>query len=428
MISGAARPAIFALALLASACSSQSLAAGEEPPGVAGAPAAAGGQSAAGKGPGEVGGSSSPVGGAPPSASAGVSGSTMTSAGATLGGSPSAEPSRTRQKLEPEDGKTLLLVGQDTGEIESYASAFGVPAGVMLYSNVWDGLGVLQPSDFGGYGWSDLSHWRGKSERLVLQVGLDLDYGQNCGSCAGCSRAGHLEQLARRDGARVSMVRALAEALRDSGKPVLLRVGYEFDAEICPGGFGKYPMQPYQEAFRRVRSILNEVGADRVALVWNAWAFQARDPGKAAGVAAWGWYPGDDVVDWIGVSVFPGHAAGHATEQQQADKRRQLAEFARNHGKPLMIAEASPRARFAPAQGQLAWEGWFSGVFEYVEENQVKALSYINMNWEALGMWTGRGWGDSRVQGSPIAEQWKSATSAARFLKSSDSLYRELGL
>ena len=60
--------------------------------------------------------------------------------------------------------------------------------------------------------------------------------------------------------------------------------------------------------------------------------------------------------------------------------------------------------------------------------DQVKALSYINMNWEALGMWTGRGWGDSRVQGSAIAEQWKAATTDARFLKSSETLYQELGL
>jgi beta-mannanase len=224
------------------------------------------------------------------------------------------------------------------------------------------------------------------------------------------------------------MVHAIVKALRDSGRPVLLRVGYEFDAEICPGGYGKYPMAAYQQAFKRVHDIVSEEHADRVALVWNAWAFQARDPGKAVGVAPWGWYPGDDAVDWIGISVFPGFAAGDITEQFQTDKRRQLAEFAKQHGKPLMIAESTPRARFAPALGDVAWNGWYSGVFDYIQQSDAKAFSYINMNWEALPMWHGQGWGDTRVQGSPVAQKWQAALSSDRFVTSSSQLYQELGL
>lgn len=428
MIRGAARSLLAALGLLALGCSEQSLADQTSPtPGATTAgmpgldvPPTSGGQAGASQ-PG-VGGS---AGGSSTSGGSGMSGGAGDAASA---GSSSNPPIRARQRLEPPDGKTLLFVGQDTSEIESYAAALGMPAGVMLYSNIWDGLGVLSPSDFGGYGWSDLGHWKGRSEKLVLQVGLDLDHGQNCGSCGGCTRAGFLEQLAAGDDARVGMVRALAEALRDSGRPVLLRVGYEFDAEICPGGFGKYPTEPYKQAFRRMRQILNEAGAENVALVWNAWAFQSRDPGAAVGVPPWGWYPGDDVVDWIGVSVFPGFAEGDPSEQHQADKRRQLAQFAENHGKPLMIAESTPRARFAPHKGAEAWNGWFSGVFEYIDQSQVKAFCYINMNWESLGMWAGRGWGDTRVQGSAVTSQWQAAIGDERFLKSSDGLYQELGL
>jgi hypothetical protein len=426
MIRGASRGLLAALGLLALGCSEQSLS--EQSGGAAGVSMA--GKPGGGVPPnGGQSGSWGPVVGGGGSSDGTSGGSGPAAAGSTATpGSGSGAATRTRQRLEPPDGKTLLFVGQDTNEIESYAAALGMPAGVMLYSNVWDGLGVLSPSDFGGYGWSDLGHWRGRAEQLALQIGLDLDHGQNCGSCGGCTRAGFLEELAAGDGARVAMVRAIAEALRDSGRPVLLRVGYEFDAEICPGGFGKYPIEPYKQAFRRVRQIMNEVGALNVALVWNAWAFQSRDPGQAVGVPPWGWYPGDDVVDWIGVSVFPGFAEGDPSEQHQADKRRQLAQFADNHGKPLMIAESTPRARFAPHRGAEAWNGWFSGVFEYIEQSQVKAFCYINMNWESLGMWAGRGWGDTRVQGSAVMTQWQAATGDAGFLKSSDSLYRELGL
>lgn len=433
MIRGAARGLVSSLSLALSACSGPTTSLWSEAGGAASEPSA---MPSAGAATSNGGSSATPTAGS--SATAGALGASATTANGgtssageantqSAGSSATDPPARTRQKLEPAAGKTLLFIGQDTSEIESYANAFGMPAGVMLYSNVWDGLGVLSASDFGGYGQSDLGHWRGKSEAFAVQVGLDLDHGQNCGSCGGCTRAGYLEQLAQGDAARVAVVRAIITALRDSGRPVFLRVGYEFDAEICPGGFGKYPMAAYQQAFKRVRSIITEEHADKIALVWNAWAFQARDPGQAIGVAAWGWYPGDDVVDWIGLSVFPGASAGDVTEQYQADKRRQFVDFAKRHGKPLMIAEATPRARFQPAMGEAAWSGWYAGVFDYIAQNDVKAFCYINMNWEALGQWHGRGWGDSRVQGTALASKWQSALGNARFLQAGSGLYQELG-
>ncbi len=377
--------------------------------GAAGDPAAAG--SAGNAGSTIVGGSGGSAG--QPSVSAGAAGQA---------GNAGSGPA----KFEPEAGKTLLFVGQDTGEISAYADALGFPAGVMLYSNVWDGLGILQGTDFGGYGWSDLPHWSGESAPFALQIGLDLDYGQNCGSCQGCVRAGHLEALAAGESNVVGVVGQIADALKALARPVLLRIGYEFDAEICPGGYGKYPYTAYQQAFRRVVEILQQHGADNVASVWSAWAFQSRDPSAQAGVSPWSWYPGDDCVDWIGLSVFPGVSSNDPNDGYQADKRRQMAEFARAHHKPLMIGESSPRARFAPALGASAWDGWFQGVFDYIDENDVKAFSYINMNWEALPMWSGRGWGDTRIQGSPIENQWQAAIDAERFLVSDADLYAEM--
>ncbi len=380
---------------------------------------------------------------AAPVAAAGSTGSSaLPSAGATAGGagpgvsapavggssgSAGVGGQSPRSKFEPEAGQTLLFIGQDTNEIESYRDALGLPAGVMLYSNVWDGYGVLQGSDFGGYGWSDLPHWHNDAAPFAVQIGLDLDYGQNCGSCQNCARAGHLEALAAAESGVVSVVGQIAEQLKALARPVLLRVGYEFDGEICPGGYGKYPYTAYQQAFRRVVEVMQQHGADNVAFVWSAWAFQSRDPSANAGVSPWDWYPGDDYVDWVGLSVFPGTSSSDPNEGYQADKRRQMAQFASNHHKPLMIGESAPRARFAPALGAVAWNGWFQGVFDYIEENDVKAFSYINMNWEALSMWTGRGWGDTRVQGSPIASQWQDAIASERFLQSSDELYGAMG-
>lgn len=380
----------------------------------------AGAAQAAGASPVDVAGSASSTGGAP--SSDGVAGNSVGTAGESAAGSPGV---RTRAKHEPEMGKTLLLIGQDTQEIESYASAFGHPGGVMLYTNVWDGLGVLTPSDFGGLGESNEQHWSTSEQPLALQVGLDLDARLDCGSCGSCRRAGHLEALANGGANESSMVGALADRFKASARPVFLRVGYEFDAEICPGGFGKYPSDAYREAFARVATIMRERGADNVALVWNAWAYQARDPAAVAAVAPWQWYPGDELVDWVALSAFPGN--NEATEREQQDKRRQLAQFARLHQKPLMIAESTPRVGFAPSQGASAWNGWYSALLQYVEENDVKALSYINMDWEALPGWSGQGWGDTRIQNSPLAMMWASAIASDRWLLSTTNLYRELG-
>src|SRR5688572_18502311 len=109
MISGAVRPAILVLALLGSACSNESLAVGDEAS-PAGAPGAAAGASAAGKSATGTGGTSSPPGAQP---AGGASGSANVAGMSSTGGQATELP-RGRQKLEPEDGKTLLLVGQDT--------------------------------------------------------------------------------------------------------------------------------------------------------------------------------------------------------------------------------------------------------------------------------------------------------------------------
>lgn len=306
----------------------------------------------------------------------------------------------TRWTGAPPAGSTLLVIGQDTLEIESYLVAFGVPAGVMTYTNVADLAGFSEEVDF-GTGRQSLKHWTGHTAPLAIQLGVSLMKPVDGNPCGG----DHAQSIVDRalDGAITSMAIELAV----TGRPVLLRFGYEFDNGSCRS----YEPSAYRAAFRHFAEVLRTLGAVNVKLVWNAWG------GPPANVDAW--YPGDDVVDYVGVSVFP---AGQLDEKLEA-----MASFAAAHGKPLMIAEAAPQALHPPSD-PASWEAWFAGVFGYIERHDVRVFSYINQDWDAQSVWAAQGiWGDSRLQGSALEGRWRAAVSAERFIHSSAALYGAIG-
>ena len=109
--------------------------------------------------------------------------------------------------------------------------------------------------------------------------------------------------------------------------------------------------------------------------------------------------------------------------------QRELAEevlaMARRAVKPVMIAEAAPQGfdlanstrRFISAiwDGEAAkgsvhrsaeeiWNAWYEPLFRFMEDNRdvIRALAYINCNWEAQPMWgppyDAGYWGDSQLE------------------------------
>ena len=80
------------------------------------------------------------------------------------------------------------------------------------------------------------------------------------------------------------------------------------------------------------------------------------------------------------------------------------------------------------SSGEKAWKMWYKRFFAFIEANDVKAVSYINSNWEAQPMWKGQNWGDARVQANPfIKSQWELETSKGRYLHSDDGLFEAIG-
>jgi hypothetical protein len=198
----------------------------------------------------------------------------------------------------------------------------------------------------------------------------------------------------------------LGDWIKSANRPIYLRVGYEFDFPE-----NKYTPATYVKAFRRLRDRLDQRGVTNVAYVWHSYAgpesAKLRD-----------WYPGDEYVDCVAVSFF-------STKQSNLET---VAKFAREHGKPLMIAESCPRGIDMPTKGPEALNTWFRPMFAYATRNNVKAICYINRDWEASSHWRGKGWGNSMIAtNEAVKAAWLREVGAKRYLKGSDELFKLLG-
>ena len=92
-----------------------------------------------------------------------------------------------------------------------------------------------------------------------------------------------------------------------------------------------------------------------------------------------------------------------------------------------MIAEATP-CGIGVTYGEYALEEWYEPFFEFIDTQDVRAVSYINCDWEALPMWEGQGWRDSRVEANPIVKKrWLEEVQKEKYLKASPELFSLLG-
>ena len=282
-----------------------------------------------------------------------------------------------------------MLIGQDVDSIDAYAQSVRAPGGVVGYTAL-DTLAGLSASANWGAGNQDLVALAGGYPGAPVALGLYLV------GLLGEVNAGQLD----------SQIDQLAAALASLGSPVLLRIGYEFDNPQ-----NAYDPATYQSAFVHITSRIRSSNRPSIATVWQS---EAPCSGRYMGLAVDAWYPGDAYVDWIGLSYFQQMASCGSAPVDA------MAAFARQHGKPLLVAESAPQGydltnlTWNGSQSVTAsaiWSGWFQPYFAFIHANQdvVRAVSYIDADWNAQPMWqSGNGyWGDSRVQGNAsIQEMW----------------------
>lgn len=338
----------------------------------------------------------------------------------------------------PPGGKVLLFIGQDSDTIGEYLR--GVPEdpveGITLYTHLKSGTpaetlqGMSEAADWNS-GTTDFQSTLAQTPGAAIAIGLAID------ACKQPDHPGNIEA-----GQYDASISKLAQNLASMHpRPVFLRIGYEFD-----GPWNCYSPNSYIKAFRRIVQGIRAHGkTEHVAMVWQSATWP--DPAIAGDRMALydhrrddhldRWYPGDEYVDWIALSVFYRDLSqwSHTPVDTPQAAQEKLLAFARRQGKPVMIAEAAPQAyrigtlthsyidwnHQTARTAQQIWNDWFQKFFAFIHDNRdvIRAVAYINTHWESQALWhcapearaaeagcPQGNWGDSRIQANALIKRW----------------------
>jgi len=177
-----------------------------------------------------------------------------------------------------------------------------------------------------------------------------------------------------------------ASSASEYGHPVMIRFGHEMNGSWYPwcglrngggetSGYGD-PARPdgperYVDAFRRVHSLFDRVGAHNVIWVWSP------NEGNPLG-EAWNevefYYPGDEFVDWLGMDGYNWGTSRpwsrwRSFEEVFGELYRRLTALAPD--KPIMIAE------FASSEEGGDKPHWISEAFRRIRESFPRIKAFI---------------------------------------------------
>jgi len=307
-----------------------------------------------------------------------------------------------KTKFVPPPGKTLLIMGQTLEAMTEYMDSFPdrpAPGGWAAYWGIPSIAGVTKTAT--NETGSSQNHQL-LAERFpdsVLQSALWM-----VGKWDVLNKAGN--------GDYDPVIREFSAWAKTIDRPVYLRIGYEFD-----GAHNAMEPQAYVEAYQHIVDLIRAQAVDNIAFVWHSYAAPTY-----GGYPLADWYPGDDYVDWVGISLF-----GHMYATELSAEGNAVFDFARAHRKPVMVAEASP-INGIEKDSLDAWNTWFVNFFSLTYRNNVKAISFINENWSAISIDGISDWKDARLQNNErIYRAWFAETAKGRYLKQSPELFRQLG-
>lgn len=153
-----------------------------------------------------------------------------------------------------------------------------------------------------------------------------------------------------------SLIERNARQLKRLGRPVLLRWGWEMNGDWYAWSAAKNGNNAagYVKAWKRIREKFADAKADNVSWVWSPnWNDEP--------VASWNtkakYYPGDDMVDWVGVSGYNLHRELPGTLFQPIYDLYSTR-------KPLMIAETASVDR-----GGRTKADWTTALATWVEQH-----------------------------------------------------------
>jgi acetyl esterase/lipase len=196
----------------------------------------------------------------------------------------------------------------------------------------------------------------------------------------------------------------IVAAVKDYGKPVMVRIGGEFN-----GWWNGYHPFEYPKAFRKIVGMFRKAGAENAAFVW---CYEPAAPGdfdEKNPQGEWKWFPGDDVIDWYSIDWFnkedfTGPLTGPRGETAHGKSRRFL-DMAVAHGKPVTIAESAP-CRYDlsdPSQAERAWTEWFVPYFRVIaERSEIKWIHLISYDWTRARYYRDTGWRNNDLTADPV--------------------------
>ena len=297
--------------------------------------------------------------------------------------------------LVPDVDRIVLAIGQNVESVTNYSAATGsIPSGIMSYSSTAAAEGLTSLVNYGS-GNINAQYFAGNPaySNTVFQLGLYID--------------NDLANII--SGLRDGNIAAIGNWIKSTGRPVYLRIGYEFD-----GPWNALPPVLYITAYHHIVDAMRANGVTNAVFVWHSACAPA-----FGGYPVSSWYPGDDYVDWAGISVYEQFDGTLGTV---ADLDNFCA-FAKSRNKPIMIAESTPYGGISNAR----WANWFLPCLDLIHRHHIQMWCYIDTDWEAQPMFAGQGWGDCRIEQNPyVMSNWLATISAPAFLNRSAELYPRL--
>ena len=308
-----------------------------------------------------------------------------------------------KAKFVPSAGKTLLIMGQSSERISEYLDHFPdqpMPGGWAAYWGIPEFAGVAEARKNEAGATQHHQMLVDKFPNAVVQSAMWMVGKWNVAKNAG-------------NGVYDKVIRQYASWAKSTKRPIYLRIGYEFD-----GPHNELDPEEYVKAYRHIVDMLRAKGADNIAFVWHSYAAKPFKDRRSSD-----WYPGDDYVDWVGISVFE-HAYGGTDFGPYCDA---ILRFAKQHKKPVMIAESNP-VRGIAKEGAEVWDQWFVNFFSFIYNKNIKAVSFINEDWPGTGIPGISEWKDGRLyNNAEVSKAWFQETNKKRYLKQSPKLYEQLG-
>ncbi|MFK7924593.1 MAG: T9SS type A sorting domain-containing protein [Bacteroidia bacterium] len=292
-----------------------------------------------------------------------------------------------------------------------------------------DNSGV-ENTNMTNWGAGDLNLWAAAERSPLINIGLSIVEDQFFGQDG-------LQKIINGD--HDSKIAKLTSFFNQFPNNIFyLRIGYEFD-----GSWNGYNAAKYKGAFQRiVEQMRPALNRDNVEFVWQSCTSPIDDIIDGGQENLANYYPGDQYVDWMGLSWFlkpnENPTLGSITPATQLILVNELLSFAQSKNKPIMIAEAAPQGYDLSAgtncnissiyDGNAAtgcvaktaieiYQEWFEPILNFMATNdEVRAISYINANWDSQFTWGpasnyGSGyWGDTRVEAdTAIMGRWINA-------------------